>query len=92
MTRLQELYRQLEEVMDRQPTGSASATLRHHQVADLRREIDYYELGDMIPRAYIQQEVAEINALQEEIDRLSALQAEKKRNLMNTVFGEHVKL
>ncbi|MFD1928849.1 hypothetical protein ACFSFY_12480 [Sporosarcina siberiensis] len=92
MTRLKELYDQLKNVQKRQPTGTASAMQRHQHVAELQRKIDYYEQGDTISRTFIQQEMAEIHAVQQEIDKLTAVKEDKKRALMKNVFGEHLPL
>ena len=55
----------------------------------LQKEIDYYELGDNISRKHIQEELAEIETIQEEVNRLTAVVADRRRKLMENVFGAH---
>ena len=62
---------------------------RLQEISKLQQEIDYYELGETISRAQIQEELAEIELLQGEIDRLTAVVAERKRSLAAHVFGGH---
>ncbi|WP_172370783.1 hypothetical protein [Sporosarcina jiandibaonis] len=89
MTNLQQLYAERERLKRQKATGVASAMKRHQEIEKLQKEIDYYELGDNISRAQIQEELAEIETLQEEVNRLTAVVAERRRVLAAKVFGEH---
>ena len=89
MTNLQQLYAERERLKRQNATGVASAMKRHQEVSKIQKEIDYYELGENISRAQIQEELAEIELLQVEIDRLTAVVAERRRVLAANVFGEH---
>ncbi|MDS9471437.1 hypothetical protein [Sporosarcina pasteurii] len=73
---------------EQEVTGAASSIQRHHKLAQLQKEIDYYELGDTISRKDIQVKLAEIEGIQEEINRLTAVVEEKRRTLLTHVFGE----
>ena len=79
MTNLQQLYAERERLKRQKATGVASAMKRHQEISKLQQEIEYYELGETISRAQIQEELAEIELLQVEIDRLTAVVAERKR-------------
>ena len=89
MTNLQQLYAERERLKRQKATGVASAMKRHQEISKIQKEIDYYELGDNISRAQIQEELAEIELLQVEINRLTAVVAERRRILTANVFGEH---
>ena len=89
MTKLQELYEQREQLQAKKVTGYASAVKRHHEIAKLQKEIDYFEQGDSISRARVQEDLNEIETLQQEINRLTIQVGEKKRKLMVNVFGEY---
>ena len=89
MTNLQQLYAERERLKRQKATGVASAMKRHQEVSKIQEEIDYYELGETISRAQIQEELAEIELLQVEINRLTTVVAERKRLLAANVFGEH---
>ena len=89
MTNLQQLYAERERLKRQKATGVSSAMKRHSEISKIQQEIDYYELGETISRAQIQEELAEIQLLQEEIDRLTAVVAERKRVLSAHVFGEY---
>ena len=89
MTNLQLLYAERERLKRQEVTGVASAMKRQQEISKLQQEIEYYELGDSISRAQIQEELAEIELLQVKINRLMAVVAERKHALSATVFGEH---
>ena len=89
MTTLQELYAERKQLETKEVTGYAGAMLRHQKLEELQKEIDYYELGDVISRTQIQGDLNEIESLQEEIDRLQAEVTEKRSVLMASIFGEH---
>ncbi|MHA6261161.1 hypothetical protein ACXYMX_14840 [Sporosarcina sp. CAU 1771] len=92
MTKLQELYTEQKELKERKATSTAGAMQRHQQLANVQREIDYYEQGDSISKAYIQEKVDEISTIQKEIDLLTGTLTEKKRILNEVVFGGHISL
>lgn len=87
MTNLEMLYAEQRRLKRQQPTSTASAMGRHQKLAQVQREIDYYELGDTISRSKIQSELAKIEELQNEIDRLTSFVDEKRKQLMTNVFG-----
>ena len=87
MTNLQQLYAERERLKRQKATGVASAMKRHQEISKLQQEIEYYELGETISRTQIQEELAEIELLQVEIDRLTAIVAERRRLLAAHVFG-----
>ncbi|MBO1911632.1 hypothetical protein [Sporosarcina sp. 6E9] len=89
MKKLQQLYAERERLKGREATGVAGAMLRHQKISQVEKEIAYYELGDSISRAEIQEELAEIESLQAEIDRLTAVVTERRRILKTSVFGGH---
>ena len=89
MTKLEQLYEEQSRLNSQKVTGSASAMEKHQRKSNLQKEIDYYELGDNISRKHIQEELAEIETMQEEVNRLTAVVADKKRKLMENVFGAH---
>ena len=89
MTNLQQLYAERERLKRQKVTGVASAMKIHQEISKIQKEIDYYELGDSISRAQIQEELAEIEVLQVEINRLTAVVAERRRLLAAMVFGKH---
>ena len=92
ITNLQQLYADREKLKAQKVTGYAGAMQRHQKVSKLQKEIDYYELGDAISRTRIQDEMVEIDFIQEEINRLKAVVAEKRSILMGNVFGEHTSI
>ena len=89
MTNLQQLYAERERFKRQKATGVASAMKRHQEISEIQKEIEYYELGENISRAQIQEELAEIELLQVEINRLTAVVAERRRLLAANVFGEN---
>jgi hypothetical protein len=89
MTNLQQLYAEHERLKRQKATGVASAIKRHQEITKIQKEIEYYELGDSISREQIQEELAEIELLQVEVNRLTEVVAERRRLLAAKVFGEH---
>lgn len=89
MTKLKELYEEREKIEGRKVTGTAGSMHKLQKLRKLQKEIDYYELGDTISRAEIQKELAEIEVLQGEIDRLSEVVAERRRVLKQSIFGAY---
>lgn len=87
MTKLDQLYTKLTELEEQHVTGVASSMHRHHKMAQLQQEIDYYELGDTISREEIQVELAEMEEIQKEINRLTSVLDEKRQKLITNVFG-----
>lgn len=89
MTNLQQLYAERERLKRQKVTGVASSMKIHQEISKIQEEIEYYELGDSISRVQIQEELAEIEVLQEEINRLTADVAERRHLLAAMVFGKH---
>ena len=63
---------------------------RRNEKQKLQKEIDYYELGDSISRMHIPEGLAEIELIQDGVNRLTAVVAERRRKLMENVFWENV--
>lgn len=86
MTKLKELYKEREQIEGRKITGTAGSMQKLQKLRELQKEIDYYELGDTLSKTEIQKELAEIEVLQVEIDRLTEVVAERRRVLKKTIF------
>lgn len=89
MTKLKELYEEREKIEGRKITGTAGSMHKLKKLRTLQKEIDYYELGDTLSKSEIQKELAEIEVLQVEIDRLTKVVAERRCVLKKTIFGAY---
>jgi len=87
MIKLEQLYEERNRLNTREVTGFAGAMQRHRKREKIQEEINYYELGDNISRKHIQKELAEIETIQGEVNRLTAVVEERRRKLMVNVFG-----
>lgn len=89
MDKLTELYKEKEIIQKRVPQSWAGAQKRHLELAKVEQEIAYYEEGDTISKASVQESIEEIKQLEAEKELLNQSIHQKKKDLNKLIFGTY---
>ncbi|MDW0108814.1 hypothetical protein [Sporosarcina aquimarina] len=87
MGTIEQLLTQKEQILKEQPRSAAGAMKRHHTLARVQQEIDYFDQGDLLSKKALQKELHEIAELQQRADELASEIAKRKTNLLANTFG-----
>lgn len=91
MGTIEQLLTQKEQILNEQPRSTAGAMKRHHTLARVQQEIDYFDQGDLLSKKALQHELHEIAELQQRADELEREIATRKSKLLSNTFGPSAK-
>ena len=87
MGTFEQLHIQREQILKEEPRSAAGAMKRHHTLARVQQEIDYFDQGDLLSKKALQKELQEISDLQRQADELALQIQTRKQNLLKDTFG-----
>ncbi|WP_432354287.1 hypothetical protein [Sporosarcina sp. A2] len=87
MGTIEQLHAQKEQIMKEELRSAAGAMKRHHTLARVQQEIDYFDQGDLLSKKALQKELKEIADLQRLADELAVQIETRKQKLLKDTFG-----
>ncbi len=87
MGKLEQLHVEKEQILKEKPRSTAGAMKRHHTLARVQQEIDYFDQGDLLSKKALQKELQEIADLQRQADDLAVQIQTRTQKLLKDTFG-----